>query len=83
MINNTQCQKDFGKFIRDRRESLHLYQSDVASQLGITQSYYSYIEIGERNVDLVLALNICEILELNFSDFIRTYLPKKKIPRSR
>lgn len=73
-IENSECLIGFGEYIRERRESLQLYQSDVAVSLGITNAYYSQIECGKRNVDLVMAMKICQILHLNLSDYIKTYL---------
>ena len=63
-------QKDFGEYIKSGREKLHLYQSQVAESLGVTQQYYSHIEKGIRNVDLVFALKICSVLQLSLNDFI-------------
>ena len=73
-IENSECLADFGKFIREKREQLDLYQSNVASELGITQAYYSQIECGVRNVDLVLAIKICQVLKLNLNDYIKEYM---------
>lgn len=74
MLDDRECLIGFGKFIREGREKQHLYQSHVASSLEVSQQYYSQIETGARNVDLVLALKICEVLHLNLSDFIRAYI---------
>ena len=74
MLDDRQCQIDFGLFMKEGREKQRLYQSQVADLLEISQQYYSQIENGVRNVDLVLALKICEVLKLNMTDFIRTYL---------
>lgn len=76
IIDNSECLVGFGKFVRDKREKTNLYQTDMAKQLGITQAYYSNIERGTRNVDLVLALKICQILNLDLNDYIQTYLEK-------
>ena len=73
-IDNVTCQKGFGDFVREGRERLGLFQSDVARALDISQPYYSHIEKGTRNVDLILAMKICEILKLNLSDYINKYL---------
>ena len=73
-IENSECLTDFGKFIRDKRESLNMYQTDVAAAAGISQSYYSHIESGMRNVDLVLAMKICQVLKLNLNDYIKEYM---------
>lgn len=74
MIDNTECLIGFGTFIKAGRERLNLLQGEVAQSLDITQQYYSLIESGKRNVDLVLAMRICEVLHLNMSDYIGTYL---------
>ena len=74
IIDNSECLIGFGSFIKEGREKLDLYQSDIASLLGISQPYYSAIERGDRNVDLVLALKICSILNLDLNDYIRKYL---------
>lgn len=71
MIDDTLCKVAFGQFIRRGREFQHLYQSQVAEQLGVSQQYYSKIESGHRNVDFVQALKICQILHLDLSDFIK------------
>ena len=74
MLNDRHCQKAFGQFIRDGRESKYLHQTDVAEAVGVSQQYYSTIETGKRNVDFVLALRICQALNLNLNLFIETYL---------
>ena len=73
-IDNSTCLKGFGNFVKEGRERLGLFQSDVAHKLSISQPYYSCIEKGKRNVDLILALKICEILKLNLNDYIEKYL---------
>lgn len=62
----------FGAFIREARMSKGIYQDEIAKHLGVTQSYYSYIESGTRNVDLQLAIEICKYLRLNLNNFIKT-----------
>ena len=73
-IDNSECLHEFGRYIREAREKRKLNQTDVAQVLGITQAYYSMIERGERDVDLVLAMKICSVLRLNMKKFIGTYL---------
>lgn len=74
MLDDRQCQIDFGLFIKEGREKQHLYQSQVAELVEISQQYYSKIENGLRNVDLTLALKLCQVLKLNLSDFIKTHV---------
>jgi transcriptional regulator with XRE-family HTH domain len=74
IIENNECLIEFGKFIKRGREQKNLYQTEVAEQLGVTQAYYSRIESGQRNVDLVMAMKICSILGLKINDYIREYM---------
>jgi transcriptional regulator with XRE-family HTH domain len=76
MLDDKACLRDFGEFIRLGRESQCLSQNHVASLLGISQQYYSHIEVGRRSVNLVMAMKICETLKLNLSSFIHTYCKK-------
>lgn len=75
-IENSECLIGFGKFIKEGREKRDMFQSEVATLVGITQPYYSMIENGakERNVDLVLALKICQVLKLDINQFIKQYM---------
>ncbi len=75
-IENSECLIGFGKFIKEGREKRDMLQTEVAQLVGITQAYYSIIENGskDRNVDLVLALKICQVLRLDLNDFIKPYM---------
>ena len=73
-IDNRECLQQFGDFIRAARVKKKLSQCDVAQMVGITQAYYSLIERGEREVDLVLSLKICNALHLNMKKFVGLYL---------
>lgn len=75
-IENSECLEAFGKFIKEGREKKDMFQSEVAALVGITQPYYSMIENGtkDRNVDLVLALKICQVLHLDINEFIKRYM---------
>ena len=75
-IDNSECLIEFGKFIKDGRTKRDMYQEEVAALVGISQSYLSYIERGskDRNIDLVLALKLCQVLRLDLNDFIKKYV---------
>lgn len=73
-IENSECLVGFGKFIKQGREKRDMFQSEVAMEVGISQAYYSYLERGEREIDFVLALKICQVLHLDISDFISSYM---------
>ena len=61
----------FGSFLKEARMEKKLYQRDVAQKIGVTQAYYAYIENGDRNVDLQVALELCKFLGLDLNDFIK------------
>ena len=61
----------FGSFLKEARMEQKLYQRDVAQKIGVTQAYYAYIENGDRNVDLQVALELCKFLGLDLNDFIK------------
>jgi transcriptional regulator with XRE-family HTH domain len=73
-IENSECLVGFGEFIKKGREKRDMFQTEVADALGIRQPYYSMIESGRRNVDFVLALKICRVLNLDINDFIKQYM---------
>lgn len=73
-IENSLCLRDFGDFIRRERERRGLPQAEVAQMIGMHQTYYSKIELAQREVDLVDAMNICQALGLDLADFIKQYM---------
>lgn len=75
-IDNSECLIGFGNFIKDGRAKRDMYQEEVAALVGISQAYLSYIERGskDRNVDLVLAMKLCQVLRLDLNDFIKQYM---------
>lgn len=77
LLNNEQAYKRFGLFIREAREKKGYTQTEVADILGISKSYYGYIESGSRKTTLPMALNICTILDANLNDFINMSALKK------
>lgn len=63
--------KEFGQFIRDEREKQGLYQAELAERLGLSRSYYTLIEAGEREIYFSLAFNICRVLNLDLGEFMK------------
>lgn len=72
-VNKEKVATEFGRFVREAREKKGLYQADIAEQLGVSRSYYTMIEAGNREIYFTLAINICRVLDLNINDFV-TYL---------
>ena len=73
-IEIKECHTEFGNFIKESRMRQNLSQSEVADQVGLSQSYLSYIEKGKRDVDLAVAMKICEALNLDIREFISLYI---------
>ena len=63
----------FGKSVKDTRVSKGILQQDICSYVGLSQSYYSQIESGVRNVDLQVAFKICKYLNLDLGEFLKNY----------
>lgn len=74
VLDNAECLRDFGDFIRTQRERQSMTQAEVADRVGLHQTYYSKIELGRREVDLFKAIAICQALGIDLSDFIKTYM---------
>ena len=73
-IENNECLRDFGEFIRKERERRELSQEEVAQMVGIHRTYYGKIELARREVDLFTAMTICKALNIDLSNFIKTQM---------
>ena len=62
---------EFGSFVREARERTGMTQADVAERLGVSRSYYTMIEAGNREIYFTLALNICQVLKLDINEFVK------------
>ena len=63
----------FGAFIKAGRLRKKITQVEAAAHLNMSQSYYNYIEAGIRNIDLSLAMDICNYYDLDLNDFVKSY----------
>ena len=71
-----------GEYIRAARERKGLKQREIANAVGITQSYYSNIESGKREMSYRLATKIFEVLDLSADAAIRfTKMRKPRVIR--
>lgn len=57
--------------LRTVRQEAGLRQDDVAQTLGRPQSFVSKYESGERRLDVLELLDVCQALGLSLSDFTR------------
>lgn len=55
------------------RISANLTQQEFADMLDVPQSFISKIENGERRLDVVELWEICNVLEIDFTQFINEF----------
>jgi transcriptional regulator with XRE-family HTH domain len=55
------------------RSEANLRQVDLADRLGKPQSFVSKYESGERRLDLIELREICRVLEISLSDFVKRF----------
>ena len=56
------------KLLKNHRLSKNLTQKELAKQVNISERHYRYIESGNRNPSINLALRLCDILEMDLTD---------------
>lgn len=60
--------------LRDLREESELRQVDVAAALNEPQSYVSKYESGERRLDVIELVQVCDVLGISLQDFFSRLL---------
>jgi len=60
----------FIDFIKLKRNQKGLTQLDLANKLGVTQSFISKCERGERRLDLIETRKIANAIGIQFSELI-------------
>jgi len=53
------------QLLRQAREDAGLRQIDVATQLGVPQSYVAKVESGERKLSFIEVLDLCKAIDLD------------------
>lgn len=74
----TQAEDLFRKLLKDLRQGKGLTQAQLAERLGLPQSYVSKYETGERRLDFVETLFVCEAIGISFEDFVGVFCTKFK-----
>lgn len=59
--------------LRQVRVDRGLRQSELAERLGKPQSFVSKYETGERRLDILELREICGVLDLSLTDFVRAF----------
>jgi transcriptional regulator with XRE-family HTH domain len=61
----------FLTLLRSSREEASLTQSELAVRMGVTQSFVSKCERGERRIDIIELYVWCDALDLLLPDFVQ------------
>ena len=72
----TQADDVFRELLKETRSAKNLTQADVAKILSLPQSYVSKYESGERRLDFVETVLVCEALGMRIDDFAAAYSTK-------
>ena len=72
----TQADDVFRELLKELRLAKKLTQADVAAGLGLPQSYVSKYESGERRLDFVETVLVCEALGMSIEEFATAYSGK-------
>jgi peptide subunit release factor 1 (eRF1)/intein/homing endonuclease len=73
--------KEGRRILKLKRIEKFGYQRLLAKKLGLTQSAISFVEIGRINIDVKLLKKRCEILGINFQNFLKRYCTISKKTR--
>lgn len=65
--------EDLSRLLRETREAAGLRQADVAEKLRKPQPFVSRYEAGQRRLDLVELEEVCRVLGVRLSDFVRKF----------
>jgi transcriptional regulator with XRE-family HTH domain len=72
-FTGTSEQQRLQELLRQIRMDVGLKQTELAEQLGQSQSFVSKYESGERRLDLLELRQICEALGLSLLEFVRKF----------
>jgi transcriptional regulator with XRE-family HTH domain len=70
---SSQAYGRFLKLLRETRERAGLTQEGLAARLGVTQSFVSKFERGERRLDIVELRQLCVAMGTTLERFVRAF----------
>ncbi len=68
-----QAEELFRELLKDLRQEKNLTQTQLAQRLGLPQSYVSKYETGERRLDFVETVFVCDALGIGVDDFAKAF----------
>lgn len=72
----TQADDVFRELLKETRVAKNLTQAQVAARLELPQSHVSKYESGERRLDFVETVLVCEALGMSIEEFASAYSAK-------
>ncbi len=66
----------FRATLKDLRQQKGFTQAQLAKRLALPQSYVSKYETGERRLDFVETVSVCEALGISLDDFVKAFSKK-------
>ena len=70
-LNMRNRQKQLQNLLRSIRKEAGMSQQELADRLRRPQSFVSKYESGERRLDIIELLEICDVVDMDLGDFIR------------
>jgi transcriptional regulator with XRE-family HTH domain len=61
------------RLLREAREKAGITQMQLAKKLGLTQSFVSKIERGDRRLDIVQLRTVCRVLGISLLEFVKQF----------
>lgn len=71
---------NLGRKIKERRVALGINQIDMARKVGISASYVSHIESGNRTPDLLIIAKMSSVLNMSLDELVFGTVNKEKAP---
>ena len=69
--------------LKDIRLRSNVTQTDLAARLGRPQSYVSKFEAGERRLDVIETMAICDAIGVPFADFVSEFTARLRDKQKR
>ena len=73
---------NIGSNVVRRRKEMGIHQYEIASKLGVSQSYMSKIETGKINCSLPMLVDLCDILNATPDYFLLGNMHVSKLDRN-
>jgi transcriptional regulator with XRE-family HTH domain len=64
-----------GHTVREHRQSRGWSQETLGEKTGLTQTYVSEIENGDRNPSILVVLGLCRAFEITPGELLRDFTP--------